>query len=372
MKKIIVFMLAVVLCLSFAACANSTSPEAEKESVTPSEPAEVKSPEVQESADNAGEDKPVIGVLIFDYTNAYVSYIRASIEQASEGKAEVLFVDGQNDQAKQAEQVDTMLQKGVDALCINVVQVEAAGLMIEKCKDAGIPVVFFNRSPSEAEIMGYEKCYYVGVDPKVPGVMQAEMVMDFYESHPEIDKNGDGALQYVILEGTPGHPDAKTRTESVINTFKEAGFAVELLDKQPGDFQTPKAKDVMDAWIGKYGDGIELVVSNNDAMLLGAVESLKGAGYLNGKLDVACVGINALPETLPYIDEGTVMGSIMSNPAAEGRAIFQIAYNCTTGADPFKDVEGEVGTFKDVRIPFKPVDASNTNDARDAYGLATE
>ncbi|MCI5957816.1 MAG: galactose ABC transporter substrate-binding protein [Clostridiales bacterium] len=308
------------------------------------------------------EAKPKIGVLIFDYSNAYVSYIRNSIENECGDTAELLMVDAQNDQSKQVEQVDNLIQRGVDAIAINAVAPESASIMIEKIAAAGIPVVFFNRCPSETDLNSYERCYYVGTTPEQSGEMQAEMAWKAFQADPTLDKNGDGKLQYVIIKGTPGHPDAEARTEANQYTFANLGASVELLDVQTGQFKTAEAKDVMDAWIGKYQDGIEMVLTNSDAMTLGAYESLTAANLKSG-----IVGINALPEVLPLIEDGSIIGSILSDAAKEGRCIFRMCYNLATGADVLTNVEGEFGTMKDIRVPYIPIDNSNLNVARDIY-----
>lgn len=307
-------------------------------------------------------DKPKIGVLIFDYSNAYVSYIRNSIENECGDTAELLVVDSQNDQSKQVEQVDNLIQRGVNAVAINAVAPESAGIMIEKLRDAGIPVVFFNRCPSETDLNSYEKCFYVGTTPQQSGEMQAEAAWAAFQADPSLDKNGDGKMQYVIIKGTPGHPDAEARTQANQDTFAKLGASVELLDIQTGQFKTAEAKDVMDAWIGKYQDGIEMVLTNSDAMTLGAHEALTAANLKSG-----IVGINALPEVLPLIEKGTVIGSILSDAAKEGRCIFRMCYNLATGAEVLTNVEGEFGPMKDIRVSYIPIDKNNLNVARDIY-----
>lgn len=38
--------------------------------------------------------------------------------------------------------------------------------------------------------------------------MQGELIADYIKNNPGVDKNGDGRIQYVILEGEMGHQDA--------------------------------------------------------------------------------------------------------------------------------------------------------------------
>lgn len=354
MKKRIALLLALVLSISLlAGCTNSAG---QNSTQTPG------SSDTAESASPPAAKKPKIGVMIFDYTNAYVTYIRNSINNECGDSAELLMVDAQNDQSKQVEQLDNLIQQGVDVIAINAVATESAGILIEKVRDAGIPVVFFNRCPSQEDLLSYDDCYYVGTTPEQSGEMQAEMAWKAFQADPALDKNGDGVMQYVIIKGTPGHPDAEARTQANQDTLAALGASVELLDVQTGQFVTAEAKNVMDAWIGKYGDGVEMVLTNSDAMTLGAYEALTA-----NNMKCGVVGINALPEVLPLIEKGEIIGSILSDAAKEGRCIYRMCYNLATGADVLTNVEGEFGEMRDIRVPYIPIDVENLQTAEDIY-----
>ncbi len=323
---------------------------------------------ISEPASDVDGEKPIIGVMIFDYANNYVTYVRNAITTVAGDDVEIQMVDAQNDQAKQVEQVDLMINKGAKVLCVNAVDPTAASSIISKAKAADIPLVFFNRCPSKEDMMSYDKCWYVGNDPYESGKLQAEMAMEAFKNNAAFDKNGDGIMQYVIIQGTMGHPDAVARTAANQETFEKEGFAAELLDTQTGDFKTAASKDVMDVWMGKYGDQIEMVLTNNDAMLLGAIESCKAEGYFGaGDKVMGAVGINALPEVLDMIENQIIIGSIMSNAYDEGMSIYGMAYNALEGKEVMEGIHGELGDMKDLRVPYVPVGKDNVSVARDMY-----
>ena len=362
MKKIVSILLICLLMVSLVACGGTATPVAtEKGSSTPAATTE---PTAKPA------EKPVIGVAVFDYSNNYVTYIRNSIMTISGDKADIQMVDAQNDQAKQVEQVDILLSKGVDVLCVNAVDPKAAATIISKAKAADVPLIFFNRSPSADDMKSYDKCWYVGTTPADSGRMQAEMAMDAFKADASYDKNGDGVLQYVILKGTLGHPDAEARTQANQDTFTAAGFKTELLDVQPGDFKTQTAKDVTDVWMGKFGDKIEMILTNNDAMLLGAIESAKSEGYFSGSKKMGAIGINALPEILPAIEDGTIIGSILSDAYSEGLNIYTMAINVATGKDVYTGVTIAPDDMKAIRVPYIPISKDNLKVAQDMYAQA--
>lgn len=311
--------------------------------------------------------QPRLGALIFDYANDYCYHVRRGMEIAAEGKASLDMVDGRNDQALQTDQVDILINKGVDGLLIAIVDPEAAPTIIEKCRAADIPVVFVNRRPDLEAIASYDKCWYVGAATQQPGEAQAEMVIEDWFANPDFDKNGDGVMQYIIVKGEDGHANAEARIQGINQVFAEASFETELLDMQVGMWNAATAKNLMEVWYARYGDSIEAILSNNDAMALGIIETLKAEGYFeNGKM-MPVYGVNAIPEGLDALEVGTLMGTVMSDMISEGKSTFQIAYNYLMGVDVMTDVEYEMDEHKCVAIYGVAVRMDNIDDAWAMY-----
>ena len=70
-----------------------------------------------------------------------------------------------------------------------------------------------------------EKFYYVGASALESGVMEGELIAEYWREHPEADQNRDGVMQYVLMEGEAGHQDAIVRTEYSVGTLEEKGIA---------------------------------------------------------------------------------------------------------------------------------------------------
>lgn len=314
-----------------------------------------------------GSEMPKIGFTIYKYDDNFMSFVRRAIENAADGKAEILMNDSQNDQAKQNEQVDTMISKGVQALAINLVNPQGASAIITKAEEAGLPVVFFNKEPSAADLASYADCWYVGTASAEAGVMQGQIIVDSWNAHPEWDKNGDGIMQYVLLKGEPGHPDAEARTEFAVSTVVDAGIQVEELELQTGMWDSVKGKELMDAWLAKHGDAIEYVIANNDAMALGAIASLQGEGYFEGDKFMPVVGVDAIPDALEQIKAGTLVGSVLNDAANQGLAAFQLAYNVAQGLDPLDGTNWTLDENKAVRVPYLAITLDNIEVAEASY-----
>lgn len=158
---------------------------------------------------SAKEEEAIkIGVVIYRGDDAFISSMAVALEKQAKlvgeeiGKKIILnLVDAKNSQGSQNAQVDTFISGKYDAICVNMVDRTVASTIIDKAKEADIPIVFFNREPVEKDLLIWEKTCYVGTDAREAGKMEGQMVVDAYQDAPEaIDKNGDGKLQYVILE----------------------------------------------------------------------------------------------------------------------------------------------------------------------------
>lgn len=323
-----------------------------------------------EGAPTSGEPQKVkIGATIYKYDDSFMSYVRRAIEKQTEGKADLIINDSQNDQAKQLEQIDTMIAKGVNVLAINLVDPKAAPSVIEKAKKENIPVIFFNKEPEKSAMDSYDKCWYVGTESKESGVLQGKLMADDWQKNKEKwDKNKDGKLQYVLIKGEPGHPDAEARTKHSIEEVKNAGIEVEELAIDTGMWDAGKATEKMDAWISKYGDNIEMVVCNNDGMALGALASLEKAGYLKDDIKyVPIYGVDAIPEVLDKIKEGKIAGTVLNDAKNQGKALVELSVNVASGKDLLENTEWKLDDKKAVRVPYVGINKENIKVGEDAY-----
>ena len=47
---------------------------------------------------------------------------------------------------------------------------------------------------------------------KNSGIIQGQLIEKVWKANPALDLNKDGVMQYVMIKGEPGHPDAEART----------------------------------------------------------------------------------------------------------------------------------------------------------------
>ena len=280
------------------------------------------------------------------------------------GVAELTVDDSQNDQAKQLDQIDTMIAKGAKVLAINLVDPKAASSVIEKAQAADLPVVFFNKEPDESAMASYDKAYYVGTISKESGVMQGNVIVEQWNANKDKwDKNGDVKIKFLMITGEPGHPDAEARTEWSVKTVNEAGIETEELAIDTGMWDAAKATEKMDAWLAKFGDKIEFVICNNDGMASGAVASLEKEGYFSGDKFMPVVGVDAIPEIVTLIEQDKVVGTVLNDASNQAKAVIDLSLNLANGKDAVEGTDWKLEN-KAVRVPYVGVTKANINDVK--------
>lgn len=278
-----------------------------------------------------------IGVAIYRGDDTFISTMMGDlddyakmIEQEKGIKIKIDIADANENQSIQNDQINKFISLKYDVLCVNMVDRTEASTIIDKAIEANIPIVFFNREPVEEDMNRWEKMYYVGSDAKKQAVLQGELVIDAFKADPgSIDINGDGTIQYVMLEGEIRHQDSMVRTEWSVLTLKNSGLELEKLVGGIANWERTQASALMETWNKTYGDQIELIICNNDDMALGVVDALDRANYSFHNI----VGIDGTPQGINAVKEGKILGTVMSDTTLHAKAIFDIAYALTTGGD---------------------------------------
>lgn len=345
MKKLVLSSLAAVVTLSIAGCSSQSGS--------------------QPTSGSGDGGKPKIGVAIYKFDDTFMTGVRNAISQAAEGKDEVDIVDSQNSQPTQNDKVDLFITKKVSSLAINPVDRTAAGVIIDKAKQANIPVVFFNREPMPEDMQKWDKVYYVGAKAEESGTISGQLLVDYWKAHPEADRNKDGVLQYVMLKGEPGHQDAELRTKFSIKAIEDAGIKVEKVAEDTAMWDRVKGQEKMAAFLAANGDKIEAVLANNDDMALGAIEALKAAGYFKDNKYMPVVGVDATAPALKELEAGTLLGTVLNDAKNQGKATLNIADVLAKGQTPGKDNTGyDITDGKYVWVPYKKITKENMSDAQ--------
>ena len=344
-KKVTAMALASMMALSLAGCGGSSSTTATTAAATEAakETTAAATEAAKEAATTAAAaaattdvaDKKV-GISIYKFDDNFMTLYRTELvryltEDLGFKAENVVVQDGKGDQAEQTNQIQNFIASGVDVMILNLVQASSAPQVTDMCKDAGIPVVYINREPDATEEERWESeglnATYVGCDARQSGTYQGEEIL---ETANKGDINGDGKVSYIMIQGDPENVDAQYRTEFSVKALTDAGMEVEELLKQRGDWDQAKAQQIAQDALNQYGDKIEVIFCNNDAMALGALQAIEAAGRKVNE-DIYLVGVDALTEAVQNVIDGKQTGTVFNNHFAQAQAASDIAVKFLSG-----------------------------------------
>ncbi|MEV0323467.1 sugar ABC transporter substrate-binding protein [Streptomyces sp. NPDC050658] len=190
--------------------------------------------------------------------------IEKHIKELTDGKAKVTYANAKQDASVQNQQADTMITNKVDVLIVDAVDSKAIAGSVKKAKDAGIPVVAYDRlaeGPIDA---------YTSFDNEEVGRVQGKALLEALG-----DKAKGG--QIVMMNGAITDPNAKLfkkGAESVLKGKVKVGKSYDTKEWKPEN-----ANANMEGAISALGkDKIDGVYSANDGMAGGIITALKAAG----------------------------------------------------------------------------------------------
>ena len=188
------------------------------------------------------------------------------------------------------------------------------------------------------EMYGFEENELI-INPKANFEQKLKYYINAYNENPHsIDIDGDGVINYVLLEGEPSHQDSLVRTEWVIKTLQENNIPINKLNGAIGNWERAQGSALMEDFLNKYSN-IDLVISNNDDMGLGAIDAIERANNITG---IKVVGIDGTKEALEAINEGKLLGTIESDKKEYAKAVVEIAMHSIGKSDLPDDVNAKL------------------------------
>ena len=338
----------------------------------------------EETPAEGGEETPAatselnVGVFYYNFADAYITTVRNEMD-AKLTEAGITFnnFDGQNNQAQQLDQINTAITNGANLLIVNIVETsspDAAQQACDAAKNAGIPIIFFNREVSDDVVNSYEQCAFVGTDAAEAGHMQGEMIGDYLlENYDTVDLNGD-----VLFKGQEGNAEAEYRTQFSVEdanaklteagkpelAFYDSANTSKYLVDTTGAWSAQAATDYMTTILASYSEAnsnmIELVIANNDGMAEGAIAALQAAGYNTGEegsKTIPVYGVDAMDSAVQKIENGQMTGTVKQDAAGMASTIMTLVENVNSAAELMANTDSynvDEGVAK-IRVPYAKV-----------------
>lgn len=316
-------LLVVVILATLAALVGCTAPAAapatSEQAAAPAAPAE--------QAKKTYKDL-VVGYAQLGAESEWRTANTASIQQAAEDLGVTLkFSDAQQKQENQIKAIRSFIAQGVDVIGVPPVVTTGWETVFQEAKDAGIPIILVDRRADVPEDL---YATYLGSD----------FVEEGRKAGNEMNKLLPEGGKIVELVGTVGSAPATDRFSGFRETMNPN---IEIIDSQSGDFTRAKGKEVMEAFLKKYGAEITALYAHNDDMALGAIQAIEEFGLKPGT-DIKIVSIDAVRGAFQAMVDGKLNVTVECNPLL-GPQFYELALKVVNGEEVPKWVPSEESVY---------------------------
>ncbi|MFF1276052.1 sugar ABC transporter substrate-binding protein [Streptomyces marokkonensis] len=225
------------------------------------------------SSDDASPTKGddiTVGLLLPEKANTrYEQFdypiFKTKVESLTNKKGKVEYANAEADAGKQATQLQRMVDQKVDVIVLDAVDSHAIADGVKKAKDAGIPVIAYDRlaeGPIDA---------YISFDNELVGEVQGRSLLESLGDDLSITD------KIVMMNGSSTDPNAKQFKAGALSELKGKVTIAKSFDTK--DWKPENAEANMTEAINAIGaENIEAVYSANDGMAGGIVKALRAAG----------------------------------------------------------------------------------------------
>ena len=317
--------------------------------------------------------------------------MKATVE---DGGGTFIEADANLSTEQQLTDIDNLLSQGANVLVVLAQNPEVIGPAVQKAKDAGVPVIGYDRLIEDAEVL------YISFDNVGVGRLEAEAIL------AEVPTGN-----YVLIKGDPGDPNASTFLpagwdEAGLKAKVDSGDITILNGPAAGEgtwpddygtytdaWDTTTATNNMEAIIDKAvadGTPIQAVLAENDSTALGVAAALTGKNYdpyppVSGQ-DGDPANLNNVAKGLQYVDvwknanelgkaTGAAALALCANPDMTALALPDGLLDATVAPDnlavqPFTTPGGN--TVNSFILKPTPLTAENLQVAVDAEQISKE
>lgn len=331
MKKVLVLVLALMMVMSFAACATTSAPAATEEATT--------APEAAATTETAAAPAIHVAYIAKNTVDAFHATLNGAAKVALDAMvangtiADWQLYDGQTDPIIQTNLIEDAINNGANFVILLPAEAEGSAPVVSRCAEAGIPIIVVNSMTNNTTDLATA---FVGSNDVQAGEMMAQFVLD---------KIPDGG-KYAHMMGIVGNSAQIQRGEGIANIMGAQSNWSSVGDFA-ADWSADKAVSFATDVLTQYGDEIKAIICDNDDMS-SAVQA-----YCNsvGRTDIVCIGVDGNAGPLQMVKDGALLATVLQDGAAQ----------VTTAVALIPDVIAGKTVEKSIMVPFTLVTAENVD-----------
>ncbi len=335
MKKVLAAVLAIAMTFTLAACSGggSSTPTTAAAAATTAAAAAAETTAAAAAADSGGK---TVGIAMptksLERWNRDGDYLKAQFEAAGY-QAQLKYSD--NDSNQQNNDIQAMIADGVNVLIIAAIDGETLTQTLADAKDAGIPVIAYDRLIMNTDAVSY----YVSFDNYTVGVLQGE----FVKNTLDLD-NAAGPFNIEFTAGDPADNNAGYFFNGAFDTLKpyiDAGKLVVPSGKTTFEqvatpnWSTDTALENMQNTLASYysdGTVLDIALCSNDSTALGVAQAIT-SDYAGSNKPIVTGQDGDIANLRNIVDEIQTM-TVYKNVSDEAGVTLEVAKALLEGKSP--------------------------------------
>lgn len=267
--------------------------------------------DVGDTEERSQEDENliVVGVSQVGSESVWRTANTASIQEVftRENGYLLIFDNARQKQENQIKAIRSFISQQVDYIVFSPIEEDGWDDVLHEAKNAKIPVILMDRMVQTQDKSLFTA--WIGSNFEEEGENAGRWLADYLEEQERQEE----IVNIVVLQGTEGSTSTIGRTDG-FNKVASEHRNWNILEQTDGDFTTAKAREEMKRLLDTYED-IDVIVSQNDDMTFGVLETLKNAGIEAGADgDVIVISFDAVRSALEKVESGEINVDIECNP----------------------------------------------------------
>lgn len=272
-----------------------------------------------------------MGVSFSNMTNPYYLEMRDNMKKAVKSGDNLLVTEANQDSSKQVNDIEDMIQQGVNVIFLNCVDSKAVAPALQQCKEANIPVIAIDSPVADSSLAACT----VASDNVQAGKLCADALAK------KIGEKGDIVMYENTLKVVTA--DRSKGFEAEIKKYHN----IKIVNRQNGAPSIDAAMPVMENFLQANPEIVGAFALNDPAAqgMISAIISSKKQGQVN------VVSVDGSANGKKLIKEGKQLGSAAQSPDVIGQKAVETAYK----------ILNKQTVEKSIKIPVTWIDASNVD-----------
>lgn len=258
----------------------------------------------------------------------FVAQVRAIQSKTEELGMKFSYINAEDDINKQVASVEDLLAQGIDVLILNPLDPKALVQSTKSATKAGVPVIIIDSSIDQSADF-------------VTNILSNNLENGELVGEWLVRKTAGKKLRIALISGAQGNPVGKERRQGILRGIIEqqlrssGNVEFEIVSQGWGNWTYEGGLKAMEDILVAYPD-INVLISEQDAMALGALQAIEESGKSENITIVS--GADGQKEALLLISEGKYGATGMNDPVLIGEKAVEVAMKIMSGEQNFPKV----------------------------------